>query len=56
MLIFNGSCHRYVRRIACDVRFGRYEPEIEKQEADLYMNPRRVKSGAIARLLPLSTG
>jgi hypothetical protein len=25
------------------VRRGTYEPKIEKQEADLYMNPRRVR-------------
>jgi hypothetical protein len=43
MLIFNGSCRRHVRQIALDVRAGRYEPKIEKQEADLYMNPRRVR-------------
>jgi hypothetical protein len=43
MLIFNGGCRRHVRRIARDVRAGRYEPRIEKQEADLYMNPRRVR-------------
>jgi hypothetical protein len=30
MLIFNGSCRRHVRRIARDVRAGRYEPKIEK--------------------------
>jgi len=43
MLIFNGSCRRHVRQLARDVRAGRYEPKIEKQEADLYMNPRRVR-------------
>jgi hypothetical protein len=43
MLVFNGSCRRHVRRLARDVRAGRYEPKIEKQEADLYMNPRRVR-------------
>jgi hypothetical protein len=43
MLIFNGNCRRHVRRLARDVRAGRYEPKIEKQEADLYMNPRRVR-------------
>jgi hypothetical protein len=43
MLIFNGGCRRHVRRIARDIRAGRYEPKIEKQEADLYMNPRRVR-------------
>jgi hypothetical protein len=43
MLIFNGGCRRHVRRLARDVRSGRIEPRIEKQEADLYMNPRRVR-------------
>jgi hypothetical protein len=43
MLIFNGSCRRHVRQLGRDVRAGRYEPKIEKQEADLYMNPRRVR-------------
>jgi hypothetical protein len=43
MLIFNGSCRRHVRRIARDVLAGRYEPKIEKQEADLYKNPRRAR-------------
>jgi hypothetical protein len=43
MLVFNGSCRRHVRHLARDVRAGRYAPKIEKQEADLYMNPRRVR-------------
>lgn len=43
MLVFNGNCRRHVRRLARDVLAGRYEPRIEKQEADLYMNPRRVR-------------
>jgi hypothetical protein len=43
MVVFNGSCRRHVRRLARDVLAGRYEPKIEKQEADLYMNPRRVR-------------
>jgi hypothetical protein len=43
MLIFNGDCRRHMRRLARDVRKGRYEPKLEKQEADLYMNPRRVR-------------
>jgi hypothetical protein len=43
MLIFNGSCRRHVRRIAHDVLAGRYEPKIEKQEADLYRNPRHTR-------------
>jgi hypothetical protein len=43
MLVFNRGSRRHVRRLARDVRAGRYEPKIEKQEADLYMNPRRVR-------------
>jgi hypothetical protein len=43
MLIFNRGCRKHVRRLARDVRLGRFEPKIEKQEADLYMNPRRVR-------------
>ena len=43
MLIFNRGCRLHVRRLARDVRAGRFEPKIEKQEADLYMNPRRVR-------------
>ena len=43
MLVFNGSCRGHVRRLAREVLAGRYEPKIEKQEADLYMNPRRVR-------------
>jgi hypothetical protein len=43
MLIFNPDCRRHMRRLARDVRSGRYEPKLEKQEADLYMNPRRVR-------------
>jgi hypothetical protein len=33
------------------IRAGRHEPKIETQEADLYMNPRRVRQGAIAGVL-----
>jgi hypothetical protein len=43
MLIFNGDCRRHMRRLARDVIKGRFEPKLEKQEADLYMNPRRVR-------------
>ncbi len=43
MLIFNAECRRHMRRLARDVLSGKYEPKIEKQEADLYMNPRRVR-------------
>jgi hypothetical protein len=43
MLIFNPDCRRHMRRLARDVLAGKYEPKIEKQEGDLYMNPRRVR-------------
>jgi hypothetical protein len=43
MLIFNAECRQHMRRLARDVLAGRLEPRIEKQEADLYMNPRRVR-------------
>jgi hypothetical protein len=43
MLIFNDETRRHMRRLARDVARGRYEPKLEKQEADLYMNPRRVR-------------
>ncbi len=43
MIVFNGEARRHVRRIARDVKAGRISPDIQRQEADLYMNPRRVR-------------
>jgi len=43
MLIFNADCRRHMRRLARDIASGKYAPKLEKQEADLYMNPRRVR-------------
>ncbi|MGF1650783.1 MAG: hypothetical protein ACFCUN_10050 [Hyphomicrobiaceae bacterium] len=43
MLVFNDACRSHVRRCAAAVRRGVYEPKLEKQETDLYMNPRRVR-------------
>jgi hypothetical protein len=43
MLIFNAECRQHMKRLARDVLKGKFEPKIEKQEADLYMNPRRVR-------------
>jgi hypothetical protein len=43
MQIFNGDCRRHMRRLWKDVRKGKVEPKIERQEADLYMNPRRIR-------------
>lgn len=43
MLIFNSEARRHMRTIARDIASGKYTPKLEKQEADLYMNPRRVR-------------
>jgi hypothetical protein len=43
MLIFNGEARRHMRTMARDIASGKYTPKLEKQEADLYMNPRRVR-------------
>lgn len=43
MLAFNRSLRRHMRSLAREVRAGRLIPKLEKQEADLYMNPRRVR-------------
>jgi hypothetical protein len=43
MLVFNGAARRHVRRLARDVAAGRVEPKLQRQEGDLYMNPRRVR-------------
>jgi hypothetical protein len=43
MLIFNSDARRHMRALYRDVGSGKYTPRLEKQEADLYMNPRRVR-------------
>ena len=43
MLIFNDQCRSHIKRVAKKVKLGEFEPKIEKQEYDLYMNPRRVR-------------
>jgi hypothetical protein len=43
MLCFNRSCRRHMRSLARDVEAGRLAPMLERQEAELYMNPRRVR-------------
>lgn len=43
MMVFNTDCRRHMKRLWKDVRRGKIEPKIERQEADLYMNPRRVR-------------
>ncbi len=43
MLAFGTSVRRHVKALARDVASGKLIPKLEKQEADLYMNPRRVR-------------
>jgi hypothetical protein len=43
MLAFNRSGLRHMRTLSRAVQAGTFTPKIEKQEADLYMNPRRVR-------------
>lgn len=43
MISFNRGAKRHMRRLSRDVMSGKLEPRLEKQEADLYMNPRRVR-------------
>ncbi len=43
MIVFNGEARRHVKQLARDIRKGRIEPDIHHQEADLYLNPRRVR-------------
>jgi hypothetical protein len=43
MLSFNKACRKHVVKLADSIVTGRTLPKIEKQEADLYMNPRRVR-------------
>jgi hypothetical protein len=43
MLPFNRQVRRHLRRMYREVIAGRYSPELERLETDLYMNPRRVR-------------
>ena len=43
MIVFNGQSRRHMRRLHKDVLHGKIEPKLERQEGDLYMNPRRVR-------------
>lgn len=43
MQVFNGDCRRHMRRLWKDVMRGDVEPKLERQEVDLYMNPRRIR-------------
>lgn len=41
--IFNADCRRHMRRLWKDVRRGKVKPALDRHEADLYMNPRRIR-------------
>ena len=43
LLVFNRPARRHIRTLARDLAAGRIQPKIERQEGDLYMNPRRVR-------------
>ncbi len=43
MIVFNGDCRRHMKSLYRDILAGRIDPKLERQEADLYMNPRRVR-------------
>jgi hypothetical protein len=43
MLVFNKPCRKHVARLAREVAAGTVQLRLQKQEADLYLNPRRVR-------------
>ncbi len=43
MLKFNNSCQDHIRDLVGDMQRGKLDPELEPNECDLYMNPRRVR-------------
>jgi hypothetical protein len=43
MLAFNRSVRKHMRELTRDIKNGKVKPKLEKQEGDLYMNPRRVR-------------
>lgn len=43
MIVFNNAVRRHVKALAYDIQAGRIEPDLQRQESDLYMNPRRVR-------------
>lgn len=43
MIVFNTEAQRHVKTLARDIKAGRITPDIQRQESDLYMNPRRVR-------------
>lgn len=43
MLKFNTDCQKHIGHLVRDMHEGGMQPELETQEADLYLNPRRVR-------------
>lgn len=43
LVSFNGEATRHVRRLARGVKRGQIDPAIQRQESDLYLNPRRIR-------------
>ena len=43
MLVFNRGARRHVRNLYREVLAGKHVPKLQRQESDLYMNPRRVR-------------
>jgi hypothetical protein len=43
MLVFNTSCRQHVQALAQSIKSKGAPPKVQRQEADLYMNPRRVR-------------
>jgi hypothetical protein len=43
MISFNAQARRHVKNVAREIHDGRLKPDIQRQEADLYINPRRIR-------------
>jgi hypothetical protein len=43
LISFKGEATRHIKRLARDLKHGRLDPTIKRQEADLYLNPRRIR-------------
>lgn len=43
MVLFNGEARRHVKWLHREVQAGRIQPQVDRHESDLYMNPRRVR-------------
>jgi hypothetical protein len=42
-IIFNGATRKHVKSLYRDLRAGRLDTKLERQESDLYLNPRRTR-------------